>query len=179
MKNIYKVIGMFVLVLFALSCEEELVMYEGDAIVHFSAGNVGSFQAQENTDTYTIELGTTTSAAASVTLEIGAASTAIEGVHFQEFNKSVSIGAGEYNTTISINPIVENITPGSPVILVINIPNSNNSTNVNSEPNLPIFHTSIIPVNYKIIIYFCTTSFTHLHYYLLLLYLKKSQNFNY
>lgn len=123
MKKIHKILGMLVLTIFAFSCEEQLIVFEGEAISHFttSAGSLGS---KSSADTYAVEVGTTTAAAATVQISVSANSTAIEGVHFETLPGSVSIGAGEFVASFTVVPIVEGITPGEPVILVIDIANS-------------------------------------------------------
>lgn len=125
MKTINKIILSFTFLVFVISCEDvnNVFTFDGEAISHFTSSS-GSLGAKSSADTYTIEIGTTTSAAATVQIGISSSSTAVEGVHFEAIPASVSIGQGEYVSSITIVPIVEGITPGEPVSLVVEILNS-------------------------------------------------------
>lgn len=120
MKKIHKILGILVLAIIVSSCTEELFVYNGEAVTHFTSDGAG-LAAITDEDTYALEVGTTTSSAASVQLTISENSTAIEGVHFQEFSKSVSIGEGKFVAEVIITPIVNNLIPGEPKILIINM----------------------------------------------------------
>lgn len=123
MKNIHKILGVLVLSIFAFSCEEQLVVFEGATVTHFTS-SAASLGAKTSADTYSIEIGTTTPAAATVQVAVSAKSTAIEGVNFEAFPASVSIGQGEFVTSLTIVPLPENMEVGETVILVIDITNS-------------------------------------------------------
>ncbi len=121
MKYIYKILGVLTLAVLSFSCEEEpLIIFNGEAVSHFPVVS-GGLAAITDEDTYELEIGTTTSATATVQLVISDNSTAIEGVHFQEFTKTATIADGQFVTSISIVPLVDNLQPGQPVLLVINI----------------------------------------------------------
>lgn len=125
MKTIYKIILSFTFLVFITSCEDaaDVLSFKGETINHFTS-QAGIHAAKNNTQTFSIEIGTTTSAAATVQLAANSSSTAIEGIHYEAIPSSVSIGQGEFVTSFTVVPIVEGITPGEPVILVVDITNT-------------------------------------------------------
>jgi len=125
MKTIYRLLLSLTILVFVTSCEDaaDVFTFNSGTINHFTSSS-GSLGAKSSADTYSIEIGTTTSAAATVQLGVDNSSTAIEGIHFEAFPASVSIGQGEFVTSLTIVPIVEGITPGEPVTLVVDITNS-------------------------------------------------------
>lgn len=157
MKNLYKVIVMFALVFFATSCEEELIIFNGEAVPHFTASSASAYHgAKTSADTYSIEIGTTTSAAITVNLTVDATSTAIEGVHYETLPASVSIGQGEFVTSLVVTPLPDAITPGEPVTLVIDIANSTeeNQTGLNQRFTLKLDRIcNPMPGDYRVVMH--------------------------
>lgn len=122
-KDILKIIVLFLIAGFVMTaCDEESKnIYDGPATTHFTSKS-GEFVAASDDEVFLIELGTTTSASASVSVVISDESTAIEGVHFQQFEKTVSIGSGEFVSSLQISPIVSNLE--NAVTLILEIPAS-------------------------------------------------------
>ena len=125
MKAIYKIMLSLAFLVFITSCEDldDKLAYSGDTVSHFTS-EAGIHAAKNNSETFSIEVGTTTPAAATVQLAANSNSTAIEGVHYEAIPSSVSIGQGEFVTSFTVVPLVEGITPGEPVILVVDITNT-------------------------------------------------------
>lgn len=120
MKYINKITFSLFLIAAFSSCkkEDEILNYNGDPIVSFNSTSA-SLVAASNNDTYTLEVVTTNSSMATVQISISDASTAIEGVHFAEFNKTVTIGQGEYVASVAIAPIIDNLEETKTLVLEI------------------------------------------------------------
>ena len=124
MKNIYRNLIVMVLCLpLFIACEEEdaLVLDSDEAIPHFTEESFNLI-ASPGDEGYDLTVGFTNGNATTVELVILESSTAIEGVHFESFSKSVSIAAGEYTGSVRIVPIVSNLDEA--YVLDIGIANS-------------------------------------------------------
>ena len=96
MKNILRVLLLGVLAIYVASCEkkDDKLTFGGEAVLHFTE-SAYQFIVTPSDNGYDVKVGTTTAASTTVEIAINDASTAIEGVHFAQFSKSVSIGQGE------------------------------------------------------------------------------------
>lgn len=123
MKVINKIVFVLILLVYFTSCKKEpnIFEYTEGAYTHFNGNSYDFIVTPEDTG-HDIGVGTTTSAAATVELSIDPSSTAIEGVHFEAFNKTVSIGQGEFSKTITIVPKIENLDGNYTLIIHIDNP---------------------------------------------------------
>lgn len=123
MKNLFKLFLVSGILVFAASCEkaDDKLTYNGEPYLHFTQDGYGFIVTPSDTG-YDLVVGTTTSAGTTVELAIDTASTAIEGVHFEVFNKSVAIADGEFVGSVKIVPILANL--DAEYTLILNITNS-------------------------------------------------------
>ena len=144
MKNIFKLFLLSGILFVAASCEEkdDKLTYGGEALLHFTQSSY-TYIVTPTDQGYDLAVGTTTSAGTTVNLAIDPSSTAIEGVHFEAFDKAVSIAAGAYVGTVKIVPILANL--DAEYTLILNVTNSSVSETVSMNQSFTMSLSRFCP----------------------------------
>ena len=131
--KIYIFLAMLVATLTTTACFDDQgydTLYDGNQ-VEFNAANLPNGLTQSfvrltptQTDILNVQINrVSTSGAAPITINIDAdpTSTAVEGVHYRLDSKSITIGAGEFITTLPVTVLTGNIDPSETPDLILNI----------------------------------------------------------
>ena len=119
-----RILVLLISVLTVFACETEdsqkAENYNGTAVTYFTDGSAASYFVSQVSGPFDIQIGSTvlSNSARTYTVQVDPESTASEGVDFSLVNSSVTIPAGEYFGTVSIQGIFDGTTPdGSTLIL--------------------------------------------------------------
>lgn len=107
--------------------KEDVLTYNGPKVLHFAEPSYDFIVTPSDTG-YDLKVATTTADAATVQIAIMDNSTAVEGVHFKQFSKTINIAAGQYVNSVKIVPIINNLDGN--YVLNLAITNSNVKDNV-------------------------------------------------